>query len=147
MSAAAAVPAAGVATRESGRGQGLQGGWLWAPALVLGLGVLLNAGLARQLAPQLRVPLQRAVSSTLDGVAGTDLELSREERTAVGMTSYLYRVHGLQGTEGRGGKGFSLYVGYYSSQTHGATIHSPKNCLPGSGWQPQRRPCPGRRKS
>lgn len=30
----------------------------------------------------------------------------------------------------------SLYVGYYRSQRTGDTIHSPKNCLPGAGWQP-----------
>ena len=29
-----------------------------------------------------------------------------------------------------------LYVGYYESQRQGDTIHSPLNCLPGSGWQP-----------
>jgi EpsI family protein len=28
-----------------------------------------------------------------------------------------------------------LYVGYYQSQRSGATYHSPKNCLPGAGWQ------------
>ena len=28
-----------------------------------------------------------------------------------------------------------LYVGYYKSQRTGATYHSPKNCLPGAGWQ------------
>lgn len=29
-----------------------------------------------------------------------------------------------------------LYIGYYASQRTGDTIHSPKNCLPGSGWEP-----------
>jgi EpsI family protein len=29
-----------------------------------------------------------------------------------------------------------LYVGYWGTQRHGDTIHSPLNCLPGSGWQP-----------
>jgi EpsI family protein len=29
----------------------------------------------------------------------------------------------------------SLYVGYYKSQRTGETIHSPKNCLPGEGWE------------
>lgn len=29
-----------------------------------------------------------------------------------------------------------LYIGYYSSQRTGDTIHSPKNCLPGAGWEP-----------
>jgi EpsI family protein len=28
----------------------------------------------------------------------------------------------------------SFYVGYYASQRHGATYHSPLNCLPGAGW-------------
>jgi EpsI family protein len=27
-----------------------------------------------------------------------------------------------------------LFVGYYGSQTTGAVIHSPLNCLPGAGW-------------
>jgi EpsI family protein len=29
-----------------------------------------------------------------------------------------------------------IYVGYYASQRQGDTIHSPQNCLPGSGWRP-----------
>ncbi len=32
------------------------------------------------------------------------------------------------------GKIVQLYVGYYHSQREGDLIHSPKNCLPGSGW-------------
>ena len=31
----------------------------------------------------------------------------------------------------------SLYIGYFRTQRTGASIHSPKNCLPGSGWQPE----------
>ena len=29
-----------------------------------------------------------------------------------------------------------LFVAYFSSQQNGQTPHSPRNCLPGSGWQP-----------
>jgi EpsI family protein len=29
-----------------------------------------------------------------------------------------------------------LYVAYYASQKQGESVHSPQNCLPGSGWQP-----------
>ena len=29
-----------------------------------------------------------------------------------------------------------LFIAYYPSQRGGDTIHSPKNCLPGSGWTP-----------
>ncbi len=32
-----------------------------------------------------------------------------------------------------------LYVGYYRSQRQGDTMHSPLNCLPGSGWNPVQR--------
>jgi len=27
-----------------------------------------------------------------------------------------------------------LYIGYYESQKEGDLIHSPKNCMPGAGW-------------
>lgn len=29
-----------------------------------------------------------------------------------------------------------LYIGYYKSQVEGESLHSPLNCLPGTGWQP-----------
>lgn len=32
------------------------------------------------------------------------------------------------------GRWVELYVGYYRSQREGDLIHSPKNCLPGAGW-------------
>jgi EpsI family protein len=34
------------------------------------------------------------------------------------------------------GRGLSLYIGYWDNQRTGAGIHSPKNCLPGAGWEP-----------
>jgi EpsI family protein len=34
------------------------------------------------------------------------------------------------------GRGVSLYIGYWDTQRKGAVIHSPKNCLPGVGWEP-----------
>ena len=32
------------------------------------------------------------------------------------------------------GESINLYVGFYQSQKEGDLIHSPKNCMPGSGW-------------
>lgn len=32
------------------------------------------------------------------------------------------------------GRQIQLYIGYYKSQREGEIIHSPKNCMPGSGW-------------
>ncbi len=34
------------------------------------------------------------------------------------------------------GDNISVYIGYYESQKKGEIIHSPKNCMLGSGWQP-----------
>lgn len=35
-----------------------------------------------------------------------------------------------------GGGSLWLYIGYWDTQRKGAQMHSPKNCLPGSGWEP-----------
>ncbi|MDM8522161.1 EpsI family protein [Desulfococcaceae bacterium HSG8] len=32
------------------------------------------------------------------------------------------------------GSWMNLYIGFYQSQREGDLIHSPKNCMPGSGW-------------
>jgi EpsI family protein len=32
------------------------------------------------------------------------------------------------------GRYLQLYIGYYQSQREGNIIHSPKNCMPGAGW-------------
>jgi len=35
----------------------------------------------------------------------------------------------------REGKELFLFISYFKSQKYGSQIHSPKNCLPGSGWK------------
>jgi exosortase D (VPLPA-CTERM-specific) len=35
------------------------------------------------------------------------------------------------------GDSINLYVAYYASQRKGASVHSPKSCLPGGGWRIQ----------
>lgn len=34
------------------------------------------------------------------------------------------------------GRSLWLYIGYWDSQRRGVQPHSPKNCLPGGGWEP-----------
>lgn len=34
------------------------------------------------------------------------------------------------------GKSVDMFVAYYKTQAAGESMHSPKNCLPGSGWTP-----------
>jgi EpsI family protein len=38
--------------------------------------------------------------------------------------------------EDRAGRSLWLFIGYWDSQRKGAQPHSPKNCLPGGGWEP-----------
>ncbi len=36
----------------------------------------------------------------------------------------------------KAGRGLWLYIAYWTTQRKGADFHSPKNCLPGAGWEP-----------
>src|ERR1700731_60315 len=49
---------------------------------------------------------------------------------AIGADDYINRVYLGSAPP------IELYIGYYKDQRSGDRIHSPKNCLPGSGWEP-----------
>ncbi len=49
-----------------------------------------------------------------------------KELVATGYLSRTYR---------QGGKSLGLFVAYYAQQRAGENMHSPKNCLPGAGWE------------
>jgi EpsI family protein len=62
---------------------------------------------------------------------GTEKPFEAQIVQAVGVSDYTNRFYSSQ----QGGFA-QLYIGYYASQRTGDTIHSPKNCLPGAGWDP-----------
>lgn len=102
----------------------------WAPAAILAGGVVLLQTVARQS----NVPLTASLSTIpreLEGFTARDVPISEAEQRVAGMSSYVSRAYGRDSAAS-----FTLYVGYYESQTQGRTIHSPKNCLPGAGWEP-----------
>jgi EpsI family protein len=99
------------------------------PAAVLCAGwLLLGAGTGQQRPTPLTAPLA-SLPRSLDDYRGADRTIGEEERRVAGMSAYLFRVF-----TGPAGSAFSVYVGYYDQQVQGRTIHSPKNCLPGAGW-------------
>lgn len=102
---------------------------LFAPALVLSIGCLLNAGVRPQHATALARPLS-SVPMSVAGYIGSERSVNADEVRVAGMSNYIFRVFSRDSVPA-----FSVYVGYYRSQTTGRTIHSPKNCLPGAGWQ------------
>jgi EpsI family protein len=104
---------------------------LFVPAGVLAIGGLLVAGARNQEVVRLQRPL-REVPFTLAGFSVEDRTISENEVQVAGMSDYVFRIFGGQQDSTQA---FSVYVGYYDSQTTGRTIHSPRNCLPGAGWQ------------
>jgi EpsI family protein len=80
----------------------------------------------------LRTPLA-SFPTEVDGWKSTrSVEFDPKIVTILGVTEYLNRVYVREQDRTQVG----LYVGYYKSQRQGESIHSPLNCLPGSGWQP-----------
>jgi EpsI family protein len=103
----------------------------YVPAAVLLLGCALVFHGTRD---QVAVPLAGSLSSVLDHVDGyriQDQQVGEEERRVAGMTDYVARVYWRPDST----IGFTTYVGYYDQQTQGKSMHSPKNCLPGAGWE------------
>jgi EpsI family protein len=103
---------------------------LWITAGLLVGAFLLLHGVSHGEAVVLHQPL-RELPYTLDSWTGTEQPLQERIVQAVGVSDYTNRIYfnpqvGLA----------QLYVGYYASQRTGDTIHSPKNCLPGAGWDP-----------
>jgi EpsI family protein len=55
--------------------------------------------------------------------------IEQDEKDVLRADDYLTREYAASG-----GKEASLFVAFFRSQRAGQTPHSPKNCLPGSGW-------------
>lgn len=104
---------------------------LYLPALLLATGSLLVASTRRQEVAPLPRPLHE-LSFDFAGFSARSRTISEDEQQVAGMSDYVYRVFGQRDDSTRA---FSVYVGYYDSQVTGRTIHSPRNCLPGAGWQ------------
>lgn len=84
----------------------------------------------------LREPLAK-MSHQLGAWTGRDeSQLPSDILAVLGVDEYINRAY--VDPTGRIPAPVWLYVGYYKSQREGDTIHSPLNCIPGSGWQPVR---------
>jgi EpsI family protein len=82
---------------------------------------------------QISVPLAGSLQTVLPAMPGYSVKeqtVSDEERKVAGMSDYVARTYWKDSTVA-----FTTYIGYYDSQKQGKTIHSPRNCLPGAGWE------------
>jgi len=70
--------------------------------------------------------------ATISSWHSKDLPFDAQDIKEIGVDDYTNREY--LGA----GPAIELYIGYYQDQRSGDAIHSPKNCLPGSGWEPLR---------
>lgn len=61
---------------------------------------------------------------------GQEGEVPRDQLEALKLTDYIMASYSRPDI----GAPVELYVAYYASQRSGASIHSPRTCLPGGGW-------------
>ena len=104
--------------------------------VALSVSLLIGALLALQLrssgeAVPIRKPLDGFPSAVGEwqGREGTILEL--DILNLLKAKDYLVRRY-----QDPAGRSLWLFIGYWDSQRKGAQPHSPKNCLPGGGWEP-----------
>ena len=60
---------------------------------------------------------------------GVKENLDQKVYNILGVEDYI-----LGNYQNQNGNRINLYVGFYQSQKEGDLIHSPKNCMPGAGW-------------
>lgn len=74
-------------------------------------------------------PLAGIASGIAGWEAAGDAELPPGTLNALAPTSYLVRAYR------KGGMQMELFIAFYAQQRAGENMHSPKHCLPGSGWE------------
>jgi EpsI family protein len=100
--------------------------------VVVGVMLLFSSWAVRAVGHGSPVELRQPFSEFPDRLAawqGEDQRFSERIEDKLGVSDYISRLY-----SNDSGKLVHVYVGYYASQQHGETIHSPKNCLPGNGW-------------
>ncbi|MBI4461000.1 MAG: EpsI family protein, partial [Acidobacteria bacterium] len=104
----------------------------WRFIVALGLLLAAFAGL-QQLShgtpPMLRNSLAQ-FPYQIAGWGAKDFPIEEEVQRVLGASDLLNRVY----QDPQTAYSVGLFVAFFESQRKGGAIHSPKNCLPGSGW-------------
>lgn len=119
------------AVRESARSQRFSSPFMAALLLLLGGVVLAQFAEARaEITPE-REPLT-SFPLRLANWEGREQPMEQIYLDQLQLTDYVIADYRNPTSE----PGFvNLYVAYYESQRKGASIHSPRSCIPGGGWQ------------
>ncbi len=100
------------------------------PSALLLVGFALIVSTRSQSAVPLAAPLQ-TILPQYGGLRVSNSIIGEDERRVAGMSDYVARAYWRADSS----QAFQVYVGYYDRQTQGKSMHSPRNCLPGAGWE------------
>ncbi|GFM37332.1 exosortase C-terminal domain/associated protein EpsI [Desulfovibrio psychrotolerans] len=102
--------------------------------LLIACALLLMLGGLTNFHENLNVPLARPLKEFPQQVNGwrqvQDVTFSEGILGVLRATDYLFRDY-----VDAGGRRMNLYIGFHDGGPKSGPIHSPRNCLPGSGWQ------------
>lgn len=105
-----------------------------AAGLIASTALLLQERGRTEVVPQ-HLPLS-SFPEQLGNWSGTDIALDKDTLAVLGNGDFMERVY--QDPSGNL-PAVDLFVAYFASQRTGDTIHSPQNCLPGAGWNPEQK--------
>jgi EpsI family protein len=100
-----------------------------ATVTLLACTILLTRMVARRVPEFLAMPLDRIDSEISGWTAVKDSTLDVHSLKALDATSYLVRTYSKRDQQ------LELFVAFYAQQRAGESMHSPKHCLPGAGWE------------
>ena len=77
----------------------------------------------------------RQFPTTVGRWSSTDVPINQDTLDVLGKGFFLNRVYTAAAPASTDVPGsLGLFIGYFPTQRTGQSIHSPQNCLPGSGW-------------
>ena len=97
--------------------------------LILAGGIFATHSMPPSYVPEAHRPLNE-FPATIASLHSVDAPYAPDVVEAIGADDYINRVYSGNTPP------IELYIGYYKDQRAGDRIHSPRNCLPGSGWEP-----------
>jgi EpsI family protein len=97
-------------------------------ALLLGT-ILFGEIAGRRIPERLALPLNQIDSRIGSWTAARDEQLDPPTLRALSPTAYLSRKYGKKDSQ------LDLFIAYFAQQRAGESMHSPKHCLPGAGWE------------
>jgi EpsI family protein len=98
-------------------------------AALLASTVVLSGLSEKRIPESLAVALDQINPNILGWTAVTDRRLSEGVARQLAATSYLSREYQKDKTS------LDLFIAFYEQQRAGESMHSPKSCLPGGGWE------------